>query len=520
MVIPVGGIGRIRASRYGVRVATLTIALPETEPSASAPAPATERSARYAQTIVLVLLLAAPALMCLHAAVAADPDIWWHLRTGEIIFQQHGFPRTEVFSRDLAGKPYFAYSWLFETLVYKLYQWFGNMGIVAYSTGMVLAITVAVSQLVRRAQADFTLGALLTYAACFSMGHLYTPRSWLFSVLFFVLELDVLLHVRRTGRARALLFLPLIFALWANLHIEYIYGLAVLGLACLESIVSFIRKRGDVAIPLPAALGTLLASLLATLANPYGWRVYGIVHDYASQGGGHGGLTQVSEMQAIPFRDLPDFCLLGLALAAVFALAWSRKVRIFESGLLLFAIFIAFHEQRDEWLISTVAAAILAAAIPARNKLAEAKLPKFTPLLATIGAACILLAAPRAMRLTPRILDDQVTSMFPVDAVKTIRERGYAGPIFNDYNWGGYLMWTLRQPVSIDGRANFYGNAAIERSIATWSAHKDWATDPDLKSARLVIGPAQSALVQVLRMDTHYQLVYEDKLAVVFLHNR
>ena len=466
----------------------------------------------------MTVLLAAPAIMCLHAAAAADPDIWWHLRTGELIMQRHMFPRTEVFSRDLAGKPYLAYSWLYEVLVYKLYQWFGNMGIVAYSTGMVLAITVAVNQLVRRAQADFTLGALLTYAACFSMGHLYTPRSWLFSVLFFVLELDVLLHVRRTGRTRALLLLPLIFALWANLHIESIYGLLVLGLACLESIVNSIRKRGDLAIPLPAAVGALFASSLATLANPYGWRVYGIVRDYASQGDGHGGLTQVSEMQAIPFRDLPDFCLLALALAAVFALAWNRKVRIFEGGLLLFAIFIAFHEQRDEWLISSVAAAILAVSLPARKKAAQVKLPRSTPLLATAAAACILLAAPRAMKLTSHVLDDQVSNAFPVEAVKAIRERGYAGPIFNDYNWGGYLIWALRQPVSLDGRANFYGNAAIERSIATWSAHKDWATDPDLKSARLVIGPAQSALMQVLRLDPHYQLVYEDKVAAVFVH--
>ena len=45
----------------------------------------------------------------------------------------------------------------------------------------------------------------------------------------------------------------------------------------------------------------------------------------------------------------------------------------------------------------------------------------------------------------------------------------------------------------------------------TWQP--DWASDPQLKSAGLVIGPVKAPLTQMLRMDPHYKLVYEDKLA-------
>ena len=105
-------------------MATLTVALPETETDTqpSAPAPAAGRADRYAQMVVLSLLLAAAAIMCLHSAVANDPDIWWHMRTGEWIVQHHAIPRVDIFSGPNAGKPWQAYSWLFELLTFGLFH--------------------------------------------------------------------------------------------------------------------------------------------------------------------------------------------------------------------------------------------------------------------------------------------------------------------------------------------------------------------------------------------------------------
>ncbi len=62
------------------------------------------------------------------------------------------------------------------------------------------------------------------------MTHLYTPRPWLFTILFFVLVLDIVMQARLTGRARELAWLPLIFALWANTHIQFIDGIRAAGL--------------------------------------------------------------------------------------------------------------------------------------------------------------------------------------------------------------------------------------------------------------------------------------------------
>jgi hypothetical protein len=72
-------------------------------------------------------------------------------------------------------------------------------------------------------------------------------------------------------------------------------------------------------------------------------------------------------------------------------------------------------------------------------------------------------------------------------------------------------------PVSMDGRQNVYGDEQISLSDDTWNGRPDWASDPDLKKAGLVIGPVNASLTQLLRMDPRFELGYEDKLAAVFI---
>jgi hypothetical protein len=468
-----------------------------------------------ANLIVLAVLFAVPALMCIHAARIADPDIWWHMRVGEWILQHHAAQRIELYSGPFAGKPWLAYSWLYEVLVVKLFYRLGLVGIVAYTSVMVLTITVAVYHLIRRLQGDVTLGVLLTFVAIFCSQHLYTPRPWLFSILFFVLELDILMHVRRTGKLRELIWLPPIFAFWANIHIEFIYGLSLLGLAWVESVAERWATGATVRIP-PRWIGcALLASLAATLVNPFGWGVYRVVYELVTQGGG---LRQVSEMQAIPFRDPLDFLILILALVSVATLAWKRHFPIFETGLLAVACFLSFRSQRDEWTIAVVAVAIIASNVKIRRP--APRLPRFATGFAVIAAGLALLAAFRVMHVNDSQLKAQVANVMPVRAVEVIRANGYAGPLYNDFNWGGYLIWALRMPVSIDGRTNLYGNERMDRSIATWNAEPDWASDAQLQSAGLVVAPVDYPLTQVLRMSPHFRLVYEDKVAAVFLAQR
>ncbi len=383
---------------------------------------------------------------------------------------------------------------------------------------MVLVVTAAICHLLRRLQPDFSISALLTLVATLSLTHLFTPRSWLISVLFFVLELDILMHARKTGKTRELLWLPLIFAFWANLHIQFVDGLLVMGLAYGEAIVCHWWTSARTRLS-PAWIACIcVASLLATLANPFGWSIYEVAYRAATQ---PGILYLITEFHALAFRTLPDYCMLFLALAAAGALAarsaqgWGR-FPLFEAPLLAFAAIVSFHSGRDMWVMVIVASAILAQSIGDNEKARRPFALFSVPVMAAI-IGLILFAGSTVLDITNSHLQATLAKTMPVRAVQVAKDKGLPGPLFNNFDWGGYLIWELRMPVSVDGRADFYGDKRLERSFATWNGAPDWASDPDLRSAKLVIGPVNAPLTQLLRLDQNFALVFEDKVAAVFI---
>jgi hypothetical protein len=398
-------------------------------------------------------------------------------------------------------------------VVFGLFQQLGLTGIVAYSAGMAVAISMVLHRLIRHLQADFTFAVLLTAVAGYSISRLYTPRPWLFSVLFFALELDLLLQARKTGKQRELLWLPVLFALWPNLHIQFIDGLVVLVIASAEALLA--RRWSGVESRMRAGwmCGVSAACVLATLANPYGWRIYPIAHDLAAQSGV---LNRLTELTALPFRRMDDWCVLLLALAAAGVLARARRIAFFESGLFLFAVLVSFRAQRDLWVVVIAACVILAAGLKG-DEANRSLVTKFAVPLIALGTVLAVLLSFRMLHVSNARLRGDLAGELPVRAVEVVKEKGWSGPLYNDYNWGGYLIWALRLPVSIDGRAALHGDERIERFNATWNGQPGWAADPDLAKAGLVIAPVTMPLTQLLRMDPRFELTYEDKLAAVFV---
>ena len=102
-------------------------------------------------------------------------------------------------------------------------------------------------------------------------------------------------------------------------------------------------------------------------------------------------------------------------------------------------------------------------------------------------------------------------------ACEEVQRHGYRGPLYNSFDWGGYLIWRLPHlRVSIDGRTNLHGEERIQWSLDTWAGRKGWR-EGELATARLVIAEASAPLASLLRTDGRFKLVYEDELAAVFV---
>jgi hypothetical protein len=468
---------------------------------------------QVAHAFVVAALFAAPVLVCIRTAGMADPDVWWHLRAGEWIQAHHSVPFTDPFSSFGAGKPWAEYSWLCDYLLLGFFRHWGMVGILLFTAVVAMAITVALYHMIQRQQADFMIQVILTCAAWWAMTPLYTPRPWLFTILFYTIELDILLHARRTGKTLELLLLPAIFALWANLHIQFINGLLVLGMAAFEALAVRWWSACETRIRPKWIIPVFVACVLSPMLNPYGWKIYSIARDLATQ---PGVLDKIMELQALPFRIGAHYMVLAFALVAAYCLGVNRKVKPFEMLLLALAAFLAFRSRRDVWMLVISAAAVISAAIatPEENR---RKLPRFGPAIVAVVTAIYLFVGLHFMTPDNKELKNLLAEALPVDAVETVKAKGYSGPLFNTYDWGGFLIWQLRMPVSIDGRAALHGTDRIDRYLSTWNGEPDWIKDPELAKAGVVLGPIKAPLTQLLRMDPRFELAYQDKLAAVFV---
>jgi hypothetical protein len=479
--------------------------------------PVPDRADRASIRPVLVLIALYTIVPVLVLRPIIDVDIWWHLRQGQWIVEQATVPTTDPFSWFGVGRRWIAYHWLFEVVVYALYAIAGLAGVVGYTLGMGFAITFALHRLVRRLEPDLFVSSLLTALALTAMVPVLAhPRPWLVNILFIVLQLTILHDAQRSGDFRPLVTLPLLFVVWANVNIQFVYGLFVLGAAALEPAVEWLRGReqADAGLRLRSLLLTFGVCALATMVGPYHVTVYLPVLDAIRL---TAPFEYLQELQAPRFREPFNWVALGLLLSAVFLAGRQRPLSIFHAVLLGTGAFLFFRAARDVWVC--VVASVVVIAMYAPWSLPPQRV-RLGPIRVGVVATVVLAVTVgfSMARLGGGRLDSAVATRFPEDAAAFVEQAGYRGQLYNDYDWGGYLIWRLPQiPVGLDGRNPLHGDDRILRSVATWGGRPGWDTDPELAASQVVIGNVTRPLVALLRLDTRFRQVYEDKIAAVFV---
>jgi hypothetical protein len=474
------------------------------------------------RAVIVAVLYLIPALWILQPVIS-DQDIWWHLQTGKWIVEHGTLPTTDPFSTYGEGKPWIVYSWLFEVGMYGLVRVWGESGVMLYTLVVTWLIMLVLHRIIATRCHNFVVvsGLLATSVVCLSK--MFTPRPWLLTILFCSITLEVVLSLREGKTSRWFWCLPLFYMLWANIHIQFIYGLGLLGLAIVAPLIDHYAQpltgtRPVMAWGFPSwkqLIGLTGMCVLATLVTPYHARLYSVVVMYAGQ---TGFWDFVQEMQAPPFRSLVDWSMLALFSLTLVQLGRRTAWSSFEVVLVLAASVSAFRGQRDVWFLVLASLTVLAPLKFRETKERWSIAPRgwLVPIAFTVVAGVICILGYRGF--SEAKIHENTAKLYPIEAATFVEEQRYTGPLYNYFDWGGYLIWRLPHlKVSMDGRGNVHGDERIRQAIGTWAGRSRWVDDPDLNGAEVVIAQKDIALAALLHLDPRFHVAYQDETAVVFV---
>jgi hypothetical protein len=429
--------------------------------------------------------------------------------------------------------------WLSHVLLYGAYALGGDLGLRLFA-GAIAALTfgllLLIGRLLRGTPRTTAVGALL--AAGIAANNLGL-RAQLFSYL--LLALVYLLLTLRRQHPRAVYALPIVFALWANLHGAFLTGLALVGLhagdALLDGVVAAWQKRPFVRGGIGALWAMLGASALAAGLNPLGLTVYTYVWSIASYASSK---TLIPEWQPTTIQDFTGQAL-AVSAALVALVIWqSRRParRLDILTLLVFGLLALTSQRQVVWwgflagpILASYAASIRglkpASTIGGRCTTEDLDVrprPQRAPLANWLLAALLTLVAVTSPVWRPALAaraDGGASSALstPAGVVRAAAALPDGARMFVFQPWTGYVAWRLwpHQQSMMDARFETHPTWVWDEYQAVSTARADWEQIlARYQIDYLVLDAGQQDLLTSLALRSgHWSAIYQDEVGAI-----
>lgn len=471
---------------------------------------------RTAAAILFALLFA------LAARVPTDTDTWWHLRSGETMLRQ-GFIYTDLFSHTVNGNPWTNHSWGAQLVMLAFWNLAGNLGLTIYMAGLA---TGGMYLLFRASAGSVYLRAFALVLGAATAAVFWSPRPQMLSFFLSTVLIYLLFTYKRTGRDH-LWWIPVLMGVWGNLHAGFSIGFILLGgMIAGEILNNILRPQGEHVVPWAGVQRLILVSLLAIpalLVNPYGLEMLKIPFQTVSIGALQ---NFIQEWNSPNFHERQTWPFIALLLAILGAAGGSSKRLDWTDFILVSGTaFMALLAGRNIAVFAVVATPILTYylyPLLAERGWDVRPMRRVSPVMAWVNVGLLVLvllgsAAKVLLVLSDKVVNDAQAMFLPVGAADYLLEHQPEGPMFNSYNWGGYLMFRVpEQPVFVDGRTDLYGDEFLTRYLKTATGGDGWAEEMDRYDIQLVVVEKGSGLAARLAASAAWTLAYEDELAVVY----
>jgi hypothetical protein len=478
----------------------------------------------------LALALVFVGIFAMAFRPSVDTDTWWHLRAGAWMVEHGQVLTHDAFSSTRLGQAWINHSWLSQIPMYLAWRALSYAGLNLFTAALV---TAAFWFVYRQCEGSVYLRAFCLILAAAASAVFWSARPQLTSFLLVSVFAYLLAEFRWRGRSR-LWLLPLLMVLWVNLHGGFAIGFILLLVTLAGQVIDRLMNASE-----PGVLGWrgVRALALATAAcvlvvplNPYGFQLYlyplrtvsiGVLQNF------------IQEWQSPNFHALGAQVFIWLLLATVAAIGVSRRRMLFTDLALLGGFtYLALLAGRNIAMAALIAAPILtrhAGAWLADLHLEHPRLAAVldpTPsagrwpalnwgLLALAVAAALIKTVDASLATTN---EKALAVYLPLKAAEFVEKSQPPGPMFNSYNWGGYLAWRLYPTYSVfvDGRTDLYDDALLTEYLDVAQGRSDYESVLAKYGIKLVFVEQDSLLADRLQGEPAWRQLYRDERAVVY----
>lgn len=491
--------------------------------------------------IFIALALGVAFFLALHPPL--DPDLGWHIRTGQYIWEHKNVPATDSFSYTFPEYPVIAHEWLTDLGLYGL-------AMLGWPVGLLLAALVfsglavaAYGIAAKTIRTDGRLQAMALLLSTVVSAPFLGIRPQVISLLGLSLVIYALYRFARYNQRRALYMLPAIFLLWANLHGGFALGLFAFGLFIASETSRLILKRwyqsvGELITKRTPVVRTLevknmirliavgIASGLATLVNPYGLRLYDEIYATFVQTTGLADVrSTIGEWQPPSLHSLAGLeLLLYGALLLLLVIRNRQKIDYTLISWAFIFFLLALASRRYIPMLLIIVTPLWVLLFQTRLSVVFLRISR-NRLVITAGG--LMLAAVSWHQVTACWQNGNspkgLASDYPAEAVQYLASHLPAGEMYNEYDWGGYLIWSLpEKKVFIDGRMAIW-NRGPKNVYRDWQAitrlDENWRELLNAYRVNWVFLRQDHRLVELLRHDPAWREVYSDTKATVIIRN-
>ncbi len=499
----------------------------------------------FPELVAILLAVALPIGLGRHW-LSLDGDPARHIRVGETILRS-GLFYHDPFSFTKAGAPFVPYEWLSEVADGLSVRVAGLPGLIVL-TGAILAVTYALvtRTLVRRGVAPIVAIPTLLLALAIGSEHWHArPHLWTLLGAAALMELiDRGADPRRSDSPRAAWsaawpIIPL-FAIWANLHGGFLYGLFVLAAVVVGDRIEMLYAPAPDVMVWRGALvrhgAMLAAAVFAAMLTPSGPRLY--VHTLGYLGDTY--LVNNTQEYMSPDFHVARFALIAIVLATSTLAILPRRASFPTLGVVAINLAFSLTSGRNIPLFGVVALPLVAqeleralvAWVPGWSRRLGRPIRGVNPARLALGwpaaaiVAMFMLARTTSGTVQPA---DQFAArstlfpttfnpaVFPVRAVAAAREARLGGRMFHEFTWGGYILYAWpEQRVFIDGQTDFYGDSITRQYSAILGVEPGWRRKLDAWRIDLALIQTVSPLADALAHEAGWRPVYCDSTAVLF----